>query len=128
MMNNHLNTRWRLPVFVAAASIAVVCSLAYAGGPLVLINNKAVRWPHGEVKGGPLNTQTVDPSGRVLYRVDSRPLGTLTHDQAAALVATHLELYWTTAMKADLVEHASQGSTELVPAVLAALDSLTVTL
>ena len=49
-------------------------------------------------------------------------------DQAAALVATHLELYWTTAMKADLVEHASRGSTELVPAVLAALDSLTVTL
>ena len=93
MMNNHLNKRWNLPVLVAAASIAVVGSLAYAGGPLVVINNQAVRWPHSEVRGGPLDTQTVDPSGRVLYRVDSGPLGTLTHDQAAALVDRIFNLY-----------------------------------
>lgn len=93
MMNNHLNKRWNLPVLVAAASIAVVGSLTYAGGPLVVINNQAVRWPHSEVRGGPLDTQTVDPSGRVLYRVDSGPLGTLTHDQAAALVDRIFNLY-----------------------------------
>ena len=80
-------------MLVAAASIAMVCSLAYAGGPLVVMNNQAVRWPRSEVRGGPLNTQTVDPSGRVLYRVDSGPLGTFTHDQAAALVDRIFNFY-----------------------------------
>lgn len=93
MMVHYLNTRWTAPVLVAAASIAMVCSLAYAGGPLVVMNNQAVRWPRSEVRGGPLNTQTVDPSGRVLYRVDSGPLGTFTHDQAAALVDRIFNFY-----------------------------------
>src|SRR6185369_12882875 len=84
---------WTVPVLVAAASIAMVCSLAYAGGPLVVRNNQPVRWPRSEVRGGPLNTQTVDPLGRVLYRVDSGPLGTLTHDQAAAMVDRIFNLY-----------------------------------
>lgn len=93
MMVDHLITRWTGFVLVAAVSIAVVCSLAYAGGPLVVRNNQPVRWPRSEVRGGPLNTQTVDPSGRVLYRVDSGPLGTLTHDQASALVDRIFNLY-----------------------------------
>jgi pre-peptidase len=93
MIDHHLNKRWTVPVLVAAASIAMVCSLAYAGGPLVVRNNQPVRWPRSEVRGGPLNTQTVDPSGRVLYRVDSGPLGTLTHDQASALVDRIFNLY-----------------------------------
>src|SRR4030095_2187622 len=46
-----------------------------------------------EVRGGPLNTQTVDASGRVLYRVDSGPLGTLTNKQATALVDRIFGLY-----------------------------------
>ncbi|HWN98502.1 MAG TPA: PPC domain-containing protein, partial [Blastocatellia bacterium] len=52
-----------------------------------------VRWPHTEVRGGPLNTQTVDGAGRVLYRVDSGPLGTLTNAQATALVDRIFNLY-----------------------------------
>ena len=35
--------------------------------------------------GGPLNTQTVDNQGRVLYRVDSGPLGPLSNEEATAL-------------------------------------------
>lgn len=92
MMSNHLHLRWSLPI-IAAASIVVVCSLAYAGGPLFVINNQPVRWARTEVRGGPLNTQTVDPSGRVLYRVDSGGLGTLNHDQAAGLVDRIFNLY-----------------------------------
>ncbi len=47
-------------------------------------------------------------------------------EQAASVVATHLEMFWTTAMKADLVEHASTGAGDIAPAVLVALDALTV--
>lgn len=92
MMSHHLPRRWSLPV-IAAASIAVVCSLAHAGGPLFVINNQPVKWVRTEVRGGPLNTQTVDPSGRVLYRVDSGGLGTLNHQQAAGLVDRIFKLY-----------------------------------
>ena len=45
---------------------------------------------------------------------------------AAAQVAGHLTMFWTTAMKADLIDHASSGAGDLAPAVLAALDSLSV--
>jgi formate dehydrogenase major subunit len=45
---------------------------------------------------------------------------------ASEAVAVHLASFWTTGMQADLIEHASQGAGDLAPAVLAALDSLSV--
>jgi formate dehydrogenase major subunit len=47
-------------------------------------------------------------------------------EPAAQAVATHLDSFWTPAMKADLVEHASSGAGELAPAVLAALERISV--
>jgi formate dehydrogenase major subunit len=47
-------------------------------------------------------------------------------ERAATAVSTHLDMFWTVGMKADLVEHASTGPGDLSPAVLAALESLTV--
>ena len=47
-------------------------------------------------------------------------------DAAAAAVALHLDSFWTPAMKADLVEHASTGASGLAPAVLAALEKISV--
>ena len=47
-------------------------------------------------------------------------------DAAAAAVALHLDSFWTPAMKADLVEHASTGAGGLAPAVLAALELISV--
>jgi Bacterial pre-peptidase C-terminal domain. len=73
--------------------MALIASWTYAGGPLLVVNGHAVRWPHGEVKGGPLNSQTVDAAGRVLYRVDSGPLGPLTNEQATAFVDRIFKLY-----------------------------------
>ena len=92
-MQQHLNLRWILSLLGIAAAVAVVCSSADAGGPLVVVNGHAARWPRAEVRGGPLNTQTVDASGQVLYRVDSGPLGTLSNKQASALVDRIFGLY-----------------------------------
>ena len=47
-------------------------------------------------------------------------------DAAAAAVALHLDSFWTPTMKADLVDHASTGSGGLAPAVLAALELISV--
>ncbi|MFN8146049.1 MAG: formate dehydrogenase subunit alpha [Candidatus Nanopelagicales bacterium] len=47
-------------------------------------------------------------------------------DAAASAVALHLDSFWTPAMKADLVEHASTGAGGLAPAVLAALELISV--
>jgi len=47
-------------------------------------------------------------------------------DAAAAAVALHLDSFWTPMMKADLVEHASTGAGGLAPAVLAALELISV--
>ncbi|HET7902271.1 MAG TPA: formate dehydrogenase subunit alpha [Candidatus Nanopelagicales bacterium] len=47
-------------------------------------------------------------------------------DAAAAAVALHLDSFWTPTMKADLVAHASSGAGGLAPAVLAALELISV--
>jgi Bacterial pre-peptidase C-terminal domain len=93
MTPNRFSTRWILSLAMVAAFVAFVTSWAYAGGPLLVVDDKAVRWPHHEVRGGPLNTQTVDATGRVLYRVDSGPLGPLTNAQATAFVDRIFKLY-----------------------------------
>jgi hypothetical protein len=71
----------------------LVCSWAYAGGPLLVFDGHAIRWSRVEVRGGTLNSQTVDQSGRVLYRVDSGPLGPLNNARASAFVDRIFKLY-----------------------------------
>ena len=85
-MNNHRVKTRLISYLVVLASMVFVGSLAYAGGPLVMVNGSPVRWARNEVRGGALNSQTVDASGRVLYRVDSGKLGTLSEEEATILV------------------------------------------
>jgi hypothetical protein len=84
----------------AAAALAglAACGLfaagTRAGGPLVVVNNRPVIWSRSPVTGPPpLSSQTVDAEGRVLYRVDSGPLGPLTNAEAVALVDRIFGLY-----------------------------------
>ena len=93
MTKHRLNSRRVLTLMAVAVSMTFVASWAYAGGPLLVVDGHAVRWPHGQVRGGPLNSQTVDASGRVLYRVDSGTLGPLTNAQATAFVDRIFKLY-----------------------------------
>ena len=91
-MNSNLFGR----IFVALASLAaayVVAPVAHAGGPLIVIDGQAVRWARSEVRGGLLNSQTVDEQGRVQYRVDSGRLGSLSNDRAIRLVDRIFGLY-----------------------------------
>lgn len=92
MISYRLNRQWIL-FLMAGVSLTLAGSWAYAGGPLFVNNGQPLRWPSHEVRGGPLNTQTVDTAGRVLYRVDSGPLGPLTNAQATALVDRIFKLY-----------------------------------
>jgi hypothetical protein len=93
MTKHRLSTHRTLSLIVAAGAIAFAASLTYAGGPLLVVNNQPVRWARHEVRGGPLNLQTVDSTGRVMYRVDSGPLGPLTNEQATAFVDRIFKLY-----------------------------------
>jgi len=92
-MNTDLSIRRILSLTALAVSIAFAAQWTYAGGPLLVANGKAVRWSRNEVRGGPLNSQTVDASGRILYRVDSGTLGPLNNPQAAAFVDRIFSLY-----------------------------------
>jgi hypothetical protein len=83
-----LNKRVIISLAVLATVVTVVSLDALAGGPSIINarTGDAVKWARFQVQGGPLNTQTVDSQGRVLYRVDSGPLGNLTSEEATALV------------------------------------------
>jgi hypothetical protein len=79
---------------LAALASALVAPPARAGGPLLTKSNgEPVRWARGPVSGGPLNSQTIDAQGRVLYRVDSGTLGSMSNEQAVALVDRIFSLY-----------------------------------
>jgi hypothetical protein len=79
----------RLGLAAAALALALIAP-ADAGGPLLGIDGKPVRWAGHDVRGGPLDTQTVSVDGKgrrtILYRVDSGPLGSLTNQQGLAFV------------------------------------------
>jgi hypothetical protein len=82
------------PLVALAALVVLLTGLAYAGGPLAINSDgQPYRWPHFEVKGGPLNTDTVDAAGRVVYRVDEGTLGILNHADAVQLVDRIFQLY-----------------------------------
>jgi hypothetical protein len=74
--------------------LALVANSTFAGGPLYLgPNGQPVLWPRTLTQGGALNSQTVDEQGRVLYRVDIGPLGSLPNDKAVALIDRIFNLY-----------------------------------
>ena len=83
-----------LAAVAAVAACAIFASGTRAGGPLLVAGNRPVLWNRTAITGPPpLNAQTVDAQGRVLYRVDSGPLGSLTNAQAVALVDRIFGLY-----------------------------------
>jgi len=65
-----------------------LCPRVKGGGPFIINASSGlpVRWSRTPVRGGPLNSQTVDEQGRVIYHVDSGPLGPLTNAEAVAMV------------------------------------------
>ena len=93
---------------IIGAVIVAVGPLARAGGPLALVDGRPVRWARGEVRGGPLNSTTVDAAGRVLYHVDTGKLGTLSEEQAVAFVNRIFQQY--TDIPTATIEFANAGS------------------
>src|SRR5215470_599429 len=102
-----------------AGSLMFVAPRSLAGGPLLVQNGQPTRWPRHEVRGGPLNTQTVDVDGTVLYRVDSGPLGTLTNAQAIHFADRIFGLY--NAIPTSTIRFRNAGPI-LDPATRAAVD------
>ena len=80
-------------LFLAAVIAVIITPAARAGGPLIVIDGVATKWPRTLTQGGPLGSQTVDAQGNVLYRVDSGPLGTLSNAEATAIVDRIFGLY-----------------------------------
>jgi hypothetical protein len=82
---------------------------SYAGGPLFSgTNGKPIRWSKSEIKGGPLNSTTVDSQGRIVYRVDQGPLGPLSNEEAVRLVDRIFKLY--TDIPTSSIEFVNGGS------------------
>ena len=82
-----LNKRVVSFAFLVTAILSLLATAAFAGGPLFLgDNNQPVLWPRFLTQGGPLNSQTVDAQGRVLYHVDLGALGSISHEKAVALI------------------------------------------
>src|SRR5215471_16173655 len=92
-MRQLLKNRRLLCLAIAVVAITAAASLSYAGGPLLVVDSHPITWQRTEVRGGPLNTQTVDANGVVQYRVDSGPLGPLSNDQALAMADRIFGLY-----------------------------------
>jgi hypothetical protein len=92
-MTGSFNNRRFLCLAVAVVAIALAASWSYAGGPLLVMDGQSITWQRTEVRGGPLNSQTVDASGVVQYRVDSGPLGPLSNAEAVALADRIFGLY-----------------------------------
>ncbi|HEX5731913.1 MAG TPA: pre-peptidase C-terminal domain-containing protein [Blastocatellia bacterium] len=87
MRINILKKRAIISLAVLATAVTFISLDARAGGPNIINTNtgQPIRWSRFLIQGGPLNTQTVDAQGRVLYRVDSGPLGPLSNEAATAL-------------------------------------------
>jgi hypothetical protein len=93
-MRNVIYSRRLFRFGFALVAFTAAGSWVYAGGPLLLGNNfQAITWQKTEVRGGPMNTQTVDTNGVVQYRVDSGPLGPLSNAQGVALADRIFGLY-----------------------------------
>jgi hypothetical protein len=94
MKRSYFKARIVFSLVLLSAFIALASTGAFAGGPLLLgPNGQPVLWPRRVIQGGALNSQTVDDQGRVLYHVDSGPLGPISHDRAVALIDRIFNLY-----------------------------------
>src|ERR1044072_4968641 len=79
--------RFMVSLFLVSGVLTLLTINVRAGGPLLTgANGQPVLWSRTPVQGGALNSQTVDGQGRVLYRVDSGTLGSLSNEKAVALV------------------------------------------
>ncbi|HLG16485.1 MAG TPA: PPC domain-containing protein [Blastocatellia bacterium] len=97
-----------LSLTMSIAAVSATVSWAQAGGPLAMLNGQPVRWARSEVRGGPLNSATVDSAGRVLYHVDSGTLGPVSGAQATAFVDRIFGLY--TGIPTASIEFVNAGS------------------
>lgn len=95
LLNIRVNIRAAFSVSVPALALALIMGTADAGGPNSINEEtgRPVLWARSEVRGGALNSRTVDADGRVLYRVDSGPLGTIPNAEAVALADHIFGLY-----------------------------------
>jgi hypothetical protein len=108
MSTPRLSLRHVVLLGIIGAVIVTVAPLSRAGGPLALVDGRAMRWARGEVRGGPLNSTTVDAAGRVLYHVDTGKLGTLSEEQAVAFVDRIFQQY--NDIPTATIEFANAGS------------------
>ncbi len=88
----YLRVKILLPAILIALA-AIIIPAVKAGGPLLLLDGQPTLWARSEVRGGALNSATVDAAGRVLYRVDKGTLGTLSEADATAIVDRIFNLY-----------------------------------
>jgi hypothetical protein len=98
MSTSKVGSKIILRLTAVAAFCCLAVPLAKGGGPLLIgSDGKPFRWPAAEVRGGPLNSQTVgiNQNGvrQVFYRVDSGPLGTLDNAKAASFVDRIFRIY-----------------------------------
>jgi hypothetical protein len=89
-MTKQGSRRWWTIVLSCAALVAATTALGVeASGPLYVIDGKPVIWADHDVRGGPLNSQTVavDQRGKrtVFYRVDAGALGPISHDDGVRI-------------------------------------------
>jgi hypothetical protein len=103
------NKRMIISLAVLATAVTVISMDARAGGPLYINGNtgQAIRWARNEVRGGRLNSQTVDSAGRVMYHVDLGDLGPLSNAQATALTDRIFGEY--TAIPGASIEYVNAG-------------------
>ncbi len=88
----HSSAKILLPSLLIVLA-AIIAPAVKAGGPLLLLDGEPTLWARSEVRGGALNSATVDAQGRVLYRVDKGTLGTLSEADATAIVDRIFDLY-----------------------------------
>lgn len=106
-MKSNMTIRLALFFVVFVAVVIAAAPLVRAGGPLLVLNGQATKWPNHEVRGGQLNSATVDAQGRVQYRVDSGNLGTLTNQQATGFVNRIFDEY--TGIETASIEFVNAG-------------------
>jgi hypothetical protein len=87
---------------------ALIAPGARAGGPLLVSNGQPTRWARSSIiNPANSNLKTVDDQGRVLYRVDTGTLGTLTNEKASRFVDRIFKLY--TDIPTATIEFANAG-------------------
>ena len=95
MITRLSNIRLAFSMSISALALVLVIGSADAGGPMLVDEDTGlpIVWARSEFRGGPLDSVTVDNQGRVVYHVDSGPLGPLSNEEAVALTDHIFRLY-----------------------------------